>query len=99
MKMIRGKKWYLFVFFTNLWSCVFAQISEKEVLQMLKEASMKGRNKQEMGVMLVEKGVSLEQMKQIMGEYRPKYEMPDSIFNENEREREQNTTYNPPKGE
>ncbi len=75
------KKCYLvLIFLCCLGGSVFAQISDSEVKNMVKQAYAEGKSKEEIAVMLLAKGVSREQMERLKADYE-KTEKEKSVGN------------------
>ena len=66
---MKVKRLFLLVFFTNVLSVVFAQVSDEQVVNMLMNARQQGMGQQEMLMMLVQKGVTQEQLMRIKENY------------------------------
>lgn len=63
------RKIFLLVFFMQLLTIAFAQVSDEQVINLLKNAREQGMGQQEMLIMLSEKGVTQEQLMRIKSKY------------------------------
>lgn len=83
------KKWYLVLILCCLGGSVFAQISDPEVKNMVKQAYAEGKSKEEIAVMLLTKGVSREDVERLKADYEKigKGKSAEDISKSNTRER------------
>ncbi len=83
------KKWYLVLILCCLGGSVFAQISDSEVKNMVKQAYAEGKSKEEIAVMLLTKGVSREDVERLKADYEKigKGKSAEDISKSNTRER------------
>ena len=63
------KKLVLLAFFIQLVIAGFAQMTDEQVVNLLKEARNQGKSQQEMIIMLSKRGVTQEQLMRIKNEY------------------------------
>ena len=69
---IKVKKLFLLILFVQFISVTFAQMSDDQVVAMVKEAQNQGKTQQQIIMMLGQKGVTQEQLIRIKNNYTGK---------------------------